>query len=363
MIAVDAMGGDYAPQAIVYGAFNAARRGISVSLFGDSVQITDLLEQLARTYKLSSWKILPIRLVHASQKISMHDEPSRAVLKKNDSSLVKAVKAVADGHASAIVSAGNSGAAMVAGTLLLGRVEGVLRPALGDFLPTKQGSVFCIDLGANTDCKPEYLEQFAVMGHVYVHLFNGIDRPRIGLLSNGAEPYKGSLQVKQSYDRLKDSTLNFVGNIESRDMFDDHVDVVVCDGFVGNVLLKGIQGTARAMVAWIDQARKGNWLYSLGLFLSKGLFRSLKAKIDYAKKGGALLLGVNHPLIIAHGCSNAEAIEHAIVFAHQTVDQKRIVRFNQILVGMLNMRKNADSVLHCPVKAHGMHSIHQSRDL
>ena len=339
MIAVDAMGGDYAPHAIVYGAFNAARRGISVSLFGDLIQITSKLEQLAHKYKLASWQSLPITIVHTSQKISMHDEPSRAVMHKKDSSLVKAVQTVADGKALAIVSAGNSGAALVAGTLILGRVDGILRPAIGDFLPTQSGSIFCMDLGANTDCKPEYLEQFAIMGHAYVRLMKGIEKPRIALLSNGAEAYKGSLLVKQAYELLKESGLNFVGNVESREMFEDQADVIVCDGFVGNVLLKGIQGTARAMMAWIDQERASSWWYSLGLLLSKGLFRSLKSKIDYAKKGGALLLGVNSPLIIAHGCSNEIAMEQAIVFAHQVVSEQRLVRFNAIIKQMLDQKK------------------------
>lgn len=343
MIAVDAMGGDYAPRAIVYGAFNAARRGISVSLFGDLIQITLILEQLAQKYNLASWQSLPITIVHASEKISMHDEPSRAVMHKKDSSLVKAVQAVADGKASAVVSAGNSGAALVAGTLILGRVDGILRPAIGDFLPTKAGSIFCMDLGANTDCKPEYLEQFAIMGHAYVQLIKGIEKPRIALLSNGAEPYKGSLVVKQAYELLKDSRLNFVGNVESREMFDDHADVLVCDGFVGNVLLKGIQGTARAMMAWIDQERKNRWWYSLGLLLSKGLFRSLKNKIDYAKKGGALLLGVNHPLIIAHGCSSEAAIEQAIIYAHHVVQEQQLVRFNSVIKVLLNQHDAVQS--------------------
>lgn len=360
MIAVDAMGGDYAPQAIVYGAFNAARRGISVSLFGDSAQITAILERLVVKYRLSSWKSLPITIVHTHDIISMHDEPSRGVMQKKDSSLVKAVQAVADGKASAIVSAGNSGAALVAGTLILGRVDGVLRPAIGDFLPTKSDSVFCIDLGANTDCKPEYLEQFAIMGHAYVQLLKGIEKPRIGLLSNGAEPYKGSLLVKQVYERLKGSNLNFVGNVESREMFDDHADVIVCDGFVGNVLLKGIQGTARAMIAWIDQERKKSWWYSLGLLISKGLFRSLKARLDYAKKGGSLLLGVNHPLIVAHGCSNEVAIEQAIVYAHQVVQEKRLIRFNSMLVQLLGKKSElrcAQDVL--SASTHKEHQIQQ----
>lgn len=335
MIAVDAMGGDYAPQAIVHGAFNASRRDIPISLYGDLHQIEPILNDLANSSGIQ-WQTLPITLIHTSQIISMGAEPSRAVVHQTDSSLVCAVQAVADGKADAVISAGNSGAALVAGTLILGRIDGVLRPAIGDFLPTKNGSIFCLDLGANTDCKPEYLEQFALMGHVYVSMMRGVQKPRIALLSNGAEPYKGPLPVKEAYARLESSRLNFIGNLEPRDMFDDRADVLVCDGFVGNILLKGMQGTARAMVSWIDQERSKSWLYTLGLLLSKGLFRGLKKKIDPSQKGGALLLGVNHPLIIAHGCSNALAIEQAIIFAHQTVANRVIPRFKQELYALIS---------------------------
>jgi glycerol-3-phosphate acyltransferase PlsX len=339
MIAVDTMGGDYAPHAIVQGAYNAACHGISVGLFGDSQQIQAILDHLAPASSKKAWRSLPITLFHTTQVIAMDSEPGRAVLKYKDSSLVAAVQAVADGKAQAIVSAGNSGAALVAGTLVLGRVDGVERPAIGAYLPTKQGSIFCLDMGANTDCKPEYLEQFAYMGHAYVSLQRGVAKPRIALLSNGAEPYKGNQATKQAYALLEESAINFVGNLEARDIFDDKADVLVCDGFAGNILLKSVQGTARAMVAWIDQARAGSWLYTFGLLLSKGLFKGLKNKIDYAKKGGALLLGVRHPLIVAHGCSNAEAIEHAIMFANQVVQDNFVPRFNAQVSSLLATSK------------------------
>lgn len=328
MIAVDTMGGDYAPQAIVQGAYNAACHGISVGLFGDSQAIQTILDQLAPTSSKTAWRNLPIKIFHTTQIIAMDQEPSRAVLKYTDSSLVAAVQAVADGHASAVISAGNSGAALVAGTLILGRVEGIDRPAIGASLPTKQGSIFCLDMGANTDCKPEYLEQFALMGHVYVSMHKSLAKPRIALLSNGAEPYKGNQATKQAYALLEQSKLNFVGNLEARDIFDDKADVLVCDGFAGNILLKAVQGTARAMVSWIEAARSDSWLYTAGLLLSKGLFKGLKRKIDYAQKGGALLLGVQKPLIVAHGCSNAVAIENAIMFAQQVVQENFVPTFN-----------------------------------
>ncbi|MDR3551162.1 MAG: phosphate acyltransferase PlsX [Candidatus Babeliales bacterium] len=335
MIAIDAMGGDFAPQAIVHGAFNAAQKGIPVNLFGDSAQIKSILINCASQASISSWHILPITITHTTQIISMGQEPTRTVIAKKDSSLVRAVQAVADGTCSAIITAGNSGAAMVAGTFILGRVEGVLRPAIGEFIPTKNGSIFCMDLGANTDCKPEFLEQFAYMGHAYVSIFKAIPTPRIALLSNGHEPYKGAMAVKQTFDKLTNSSLNFVGNLESRDMFDDHADVLVCDGFVGNVLLKGLEGTTRAITYWINAERKKSWLYSIGLFLAKGLFKNLKQKIDYAQFGGALLLGVNKPLIIAHGCSNAFAIERSIIFAHKVSQEKLVELFNTKLKQLL----------------------------
>jgi len=334
MIAVDAMGGDFAPRAIVQGSYQAANRGIPILLFGDSVHIKSILLELSQKDG-KSLDSLPITIEHTTQIIGMEAEPGRAVLQAKDSSLVRAVQAVADGTAHAIVSAGNSGAALVAGTLILERVPGVLRPAIGDFLPTKSGSVFVMDLGANTDCKPEYLEQFALMGHAYVSMIKAIARPRIALLSNGHEPYKGSLAVKQTYDLLRKSKLNFVGNIEPRELFDDLTDVIVCDGFVGNVMLKTMQGTAKTLISWIDTERSQSWLYTIGLLLSKGLFRGIKNKMDYAKKGGALLLGVKKPLIVAHGSSNAVAIEHAIVFAHKAVQERVIERFNAQLASLL----------------------------
>jgi len=340
VIAVDAMGGDNAPRAIVHASFNAARNGIPILLFGDIQLIEPLLDEFALKAHMQ-WRNLPITITHTTQIIAMGQEPSRTVVTKKDSSLVRAVQAVADGHASAVISAGNSGAAMVAGTFILGRLPGIDRPAIGEFIPTKKGSIFCMDLGVNTDCRTEFLEQFAYMGHAYVKIVKNITNPRIALLSNGAEDYKGSMAVKQTFDVLKNSPLNFVGNLESRDMFDDHADVLVCDGFVGNVLLKGIQGTVRAMTFWINEERKKSWVYSLGLFLSKGLFKNLRNTIDYSRMHGALLLGINHPLIIAHGNSNEISIEQSIIFAHQVAQQQLITQFNSELKKTLTTKQAA----------------------
>lgn len=324
MIALDAMGGDCAPQVTVQGAVNAAKQGIPVQIYGDEARIMPLLNAADK-----AWRSSPISLIHCSQTISMGEEPSRSVLKKHDASLVRAVQAVADGAANAVISAGNSGAALVAGTLLLGRAPGVLRPALGNFLPTKSGSIFCIDLGATTDAKPEYLEQFALMGHLYVRTLKDVAHPRVALLSNGAEPYKGSQLIKAAYDRLNRLPINFVGNLEARYIFDDQADVLVTDGFSGNIMLKAIQGTAKTMTAWIKQeALDLPWYRRLMFAAGRPLFKKLQEKVGYADKPGALLLGVNHPLIIAHGCANAVAIERAIMWAQQLVNNRQVPLFN-----------------------------------
>jgi glycerol-3-phosphate acyltransferase PlsX len=339
MIAVDAMGGDFAPHVVVHGALNAAKKGVAVTLFGDEAQIVSILNTID-----SDWHTFPFSIVHCSEFIKMDDEPSKSVLHKKDSSLVRAVESLNHGAAKAVISAGNSGAALVAGTLLLGRVPGVLRPAIGNFLPTDTSSVFCIDLGANADCKPEYLEQFAIMGHVYVQQTRGIKNPRVALLSNGAEPYKGSTLIKESYDRLQSNKLiNFVGNIEPREVFEGGTDVLVCDGFSGNVMLKTVEGTVRAMTRWLKAESSYSPLAKIGFFLSKSVFARLKQKTDYAKIGGALLLGVTKPLVIAHGCSNADAIENAILYADKSVQDLVLPIFNQTLSIQISFSKTAAS--------------------
>ena len=225
----------------------------------------------------------------------------------------------------------------MAGTLILGRTPGVLRPALGSFLPTQAGSIFGIDLGATTDAKPEYLEQFALMGSLYVTMVKGIEKPRVALLCNGTEPYKGSLLVKQTYDRLmQNAALNFVGNLEARDLFDDQADVVVCDGFVGNIMLKTAQGTARTMIGWLRQEAATSWRAKAALMLGAPMFKKLKQKTDYASSGGALLFGVAHPLLVAHGCSTAAAVEKSLIVAHDMMQHNLIARFNSALTKLMH---------------------------
>ena len=338
MIALDAMGGDFAPYATVAGAVRAAQNGIPISLFGNEKKIIPLL---FKAY--SRWEQLPILIVHCSQTISMYDQASRSVIQQKNSSLVRAIQSVAQGDNQAVVSAGNSGATLVAATLLLERARGVLRPAIGNFIPTKKSSLFCIDLGANADCKPEFLEQFGYMGAVYVRMIRAIQDPRVALLSNGEEPYKGSVLVKNAYQLLEKSDLNFVGNVQSREMFDDKADVLVCDGFSGNILLKGIQGTAGLIKHWLaDQARR-SWFHRLYFALGYSIFKQLSLRSDYAKKAGALLLGVNYPLVVAHGCSSADAIEQSIYFAHHVAREKFINSFNKQFFAVIN--KNPFNIL------------------
>jgi len=341
MIAIDAMGGDLAPRAVVRGAYQAACLGVASTLFGDALSIEMLLDECSL-----AWRSLPLSVVHCSEVIEMADAPSRMVLKKKDSSLVRAMQAVAQGQADAVLSAGNSGAAVVAGTLIVGRVPGVLRPALGNYLPTRTGSLFCLDLGATVDSKPEYLEQFALMGSLFVAQTTSVVLPRVALLSNGAEPYKGCAIVKDAYARLEQNLeINFVGNLESRDIFDDKVDVLVCDGFVGNVMLKAMQGTSQVMVNFIkDYARKSWWHMAL-LGLQAPLFGALKKKLDYAEKGGALLLGLQKPVIVAHGCSHERAITNALLFADRMVQDAVVQEFNHELASMIKRVKAVEKMI------------------
>jgi glycerol-3-phosphate acyltransferase PlsX len=330
MIAVDVMGGDYAPQETIKGALAAAKKGIPLILFGNQDKIIPLL-----SHYYPHWRSLPIELVHCSDVIAMDEDPLKGMLRKKDSSIVRALQAVHSGKADAFVSAGNSGAVVAAATIMVGRVPGVLRPAIGAFLPTNHGSLFCLDLGANPDCKPEYMAQFAQMGYAYTRLVKHIAQPRVALLSNGHESYKGSVLVKKAYELISQTDLEFVGNIESRDIFSGRADVIVTDGFTGNVLLKSIQGTAKAVLDWMKDEASRSLLLKVVLGLTYPLLGRIKNKIDYARTGGALLLGVNKPVVIAHGSSKEEAVEHAIRLAKKTVDEKIIPTFNETLKVLL----------------------------
>lgn len=349
MIAVDAMGGDYAPYIAVKGAYNAAKKGIPVALYGQQPLIVSLLTSFD-----AKWQRLSIKIVHCTESIAMSEEPSRSVIAKKDSSIVRAMQAVAQQEASAFVSAGHSGAVLVSAIFLLGKTEGVLRPALATFLPTNMGQLLCLDLGANTDCKPEYLKQFAIMGYLYSQLIKGIDRPRVALLSNGSERYKGSQLVKEAYVMLEHERINFHGNIEAKEVFDGYIDVLVCDGFSGNILLKAVQGSAHAIKNWLRKEYESSWFGKIVGFLSISILKKIQNKIDYKQYGGAFLLGVKAPVVVAHGSSDEVALENSIILAHNAVKGGTISRFNYALAEWIMKEKAQDQyhidVAICPKK-------------
>lgn len=338
MIALDAMGGDFAPRETVLGAVKAAHQGVPVCLFGDETQLIPLLDEYD-----NQWQKLPLTLYHCSQFIEMGATPSLSVIKQQDSSLIRALNFVASGKGRAVVTAGNSGAALVAGTLILGKIDGLERPALGEFIPTEHGSLLCLDLGANTDCKPIYLYQFAVVGSAYVAMHKKINRPRVALLSNGTERYKGSSLVKQAYDLLDRSLLNFVGNVEARDIFQDPIDVLICDGFAGNVLLKSIQGTVSfAKKLLHNEINTLPWWRKCLIAINKKPLEKIFKNTDHHQFGAALLIGLNKPLLVAHGCATSVSIERALIKAHQLVQHGSFDECNKRIKMDLSMQNQPD---------------------
>lgn len=314
-IAVDAMGGDYAPKEIVKGAVLAAKElQVGIVLVGDSDRINAELTK----HHVNG---LPISVVHASEVVGM-SEPATIVRKKKDSSIVKSFDLVKSGEASAVVSAGNSGACMTAGFFSLGRVKGIERPAIATAVPTLKGSTVVVDMGANMDCKPMHLLQFAIMGDVYAKYVLQIPNPKIGLLSIGEEETKGDELTKATHKLLKQSNLNFIGNVEGKDIYKGTADVVVCDGFVGNVVLKTSEGLADAIMKMLKREIKSRPLAILGAYLAKGAFKALKNDLDYNKVGGAPVLGIDGPCIVSHGSANAKAIRYAIQRAKEAAESR-----------------------------------------
>ncbi len=309
MIAIDVMGGDFAPNIVLQGAAQAAREGNAVCLFGPEAESISWLNAHE-----PSWKTLPITFINTTEVVGMADEPVGAVRKKQDSSLVKAVASLAQGKVDAVVSAGNSGALMVAGVFVLGRQEGIERPAIAGLFPAGSGQVVGLDLGANTDCKPQNLVQFAHLGASYAKRMLGIENPRIALLSNGEEDVKGSLLTKEAFQLLKqESTLNFIGNREPRDVLSGDVDVFVCDGFTGNVFLKTAETVFAQRHRYFKQLLSE--LVAAGTITAQALNileQQLEATDVVKQMGGALLVGVQKPMFICHGAAKAEDIAQAI---------------------------------------------------
>ena len=325
-VAVDAMGGDNAPSVVIEGAVAASRRwGNPIVFVGD----TPVIEaELAK----HDCKGLPISVVHASEVVGMHDSASDAVRKKKNSSIRIAFDLVKNGEAQAVVSAGHSGATMAAGMFVLKRIPGIDRPALATIFPNQVDQTLILDVGGNVDCKPYHLEQFALMGEVYARRLMGKKSPRVGVLSNGEEEGKGNDLTRETHKALVSAPYNYIGYVEGRDIFNGSVDVVVCDGFVGNVLLKVSEGLADTIGKMLKHEIKQSFVAQVGYLLSRGAFNKFKKRIDYSEYGGAPLLGIQGVGMVCHGGSNAKAIMNAIRMADEAVKH----RVNDKLAELLN---------------------------
>src|SRR5262245_61234664 len=313
-IAVDAMGGDYAPRAIVEGALQAAQEyGIAVLLVGDREAI------LHELHNLGGEESSLIAIRHATEKIEMGDSPIAALRQKPDSSLQVAFEQVKAGEAGAVVSAGNTGAVLALAVTVLGNLSGVDRPAIVTVLPTSGGRAYMLDSGANIECKPLHLVQFAVMGEVYARVVGGILSPRVGVLSNGEEDSKGTDTTRVAHEILKRLPLHYIGYVEGRDINSGEVDVIVTDGFTGNVVLKTLEGFAEFLQGQLRSVFTARWQNKLAYFLIRRSFAQLRMTLDPSEIGGAPLLGTDGLAIISHGASTPKAIKNAIRIADQSV--------------------------------------------
>jgi glycerol-3-phosphate acyltransferase PlsX len=311
-IAVDAMGGDHGPEVVIAGAVAAVRElGASVVLVGDSGVID------AELGRLGAQGHPAIETRHASQVVGMAETPSHALRRKRDSSLRVAAELVRDGKAAAFVSAGNTGAAMAISMFVIGVLRGIDRPAIAAVLPNLKRFTVLLDVGANVDPKAWHLFQFAVMGNVYARDILGIENPRVGLLSVGEEEGKGTELTRETYEQLKESSLNFLGNVEGRDIYNGHCDVVVTDGFTGNVALKISESLAEMLGAMIREELMRDVRSKVGAALAQPAFQRFKKRVDYTEMGGAPLLGIDGAAIICHGASPAKAIKNAVRVASE----------------------------------------------
>ena len=305
------MGGDRGSKELIAGALLAVeQKDLSVILVGDEKKIQSDLDVLAP----SPTVLQSIEIVHASEVIEMHEHPVDAIRKKKDSSIMVAFNLVKEGKARGAVSAGNSGATLAAGMRKLGRLKGISRPGIASSFPTLKKPVVLMDIGANVDCKPIHLFQFGIMASAYARIHN-ISTPTVGILSNGEETGKGNGLVKETHLLMKDSSLEFVGNVEGRDVYQGGVDVVVCDGFVGNVCLKISEGLAEAAMQMLRDEIQKSFFAKIGYLLAGPAFKAFKKRVDYAEYGGAPLLGVDGVGIVAHGKSSSQAIKNAILQA------------------------------------------------
>lgn len=308
-IAIDAMGGDNAPEAVVRGSIQARDEyNLDIILSGKENEIKKILEKNTNNFK-------NVEIINAEDVITNDDKPVLAIRRKKDSSLVKALNAVKNHEADAIVSAGSTGALLSGGTLLIGRIHGIERPAIGALIPNMYGGFsLLIDSGANVDSKPEFLYDFAIMGDIYLKKAMNISSPKIAIANIGQEKSKGDKLTVETYDLLENSNLdlNFIGNIEARDILQGKADIIVCDGFAGNMILKTMEGTVQEIMKGLKTELMSNMRSKIGGALIKPALKNFKSKFDYSEHGGAPLLGVKAPVIKAHGSSDAKAIKNAI---------------------------------------------------
>ena len=323
-IAVDAMGGDHAPARTVDGAVAAARHlGIGVDLVGRTDAVRN---ELARHDDSDT---LDIRVIEAPDVIEMAESPAQALRRKPRASIRVAAELVATGEAAALVSAGHTGAAVVAAHAAFGMVPGVDRPALAPSVPTRDGSAVLLDAGATVECKPAYLLQFGVMGSVYARAWMGIERPRVGLLSIGEEASKGNDLTRDAHQLLKASSLHFIGNVEARDIFSGQADVIVCDGFTGNVALKLCEGLVEMVEELLGEELQSTFSAQMGYLLSRRAFRRFRKRVDYSEYGGAPLMGVAGLCIVCHGRSSVKAIRNAVAMASRFASSSVLTRIEQ----------------------------------
>ena len=313
-IAVDAMGGDHAPAEIVKGAAQAAREyGVDISLVGLPQVVQPLLDSHPR-----------LQIVPCTQVITMDEHPAQAVRSKPDSSMNVCARMCKEGRADGWTSAGNSGAIMAAALLIQGRIRGVDRPALGSIVPTQDGFAYFLDVGANVDSKPEYMTQFAVMGAVYAREMLGRAQPRVGLLSNGEEEGKGDERVRETARRLRGTLPGFVGNVEPKDIYGARADVVVADGFVGNIAIKMAEATAEFLFRTLQEEIPRTMTGKLGGVLIRPGVRQIRDRMDWREFGGAPLLGIDGVAVVAHGRSDARAMKNAIRVAREAVENQLV---------------------------------------
>ncbi len=330
-IALDAMGGDFAPGNEILGAIKAFESKLGG--FNAEVIFVGNEEKIKKVLTQYDTSLLNYSIAHAPDVVTMHDEPSSALKKKRTSSLYKGVELVAESYADAFVSAGNTGAVLATATVLLGRIPGVSRPTIGTFFPTQNKyPSLVLDVGANIDVKPKYLYEFAVMGSVAATQIYGIENPKVGLLNIGEEETKGTEVLKQTYRMLKDSQLNFVGNIEGKDILTGMTDVIVCDGFTGNVVIKFAEGFYSLIKNKIKAMGKGSILNKAMLLMAAPAMKKMFKDFNYEAYGGVPLLGVNGSVVIGHGKSSPEAVKNMIFKAYEFVDKN----VNTKIVNALN---------------------------